>query len=106
MGVSTIFLTALNSTTKAKRPIVLDRMQTGPLQGLQTLTRLVEEFRLYHRKDGRVHKEADDLMAATRYGVMMLRFAEIVNRAARKRSTLRPADGWARDRVAGIISRG
>jgi len=35
-----------------------------------------EEFRLYHRKDGRVHKEGDDLMSATRYAVMMLRYAE------------------------------
>ena len=34
-----------------------------------------EEFRLYHRKDGKVVKEGDDLMAATRYGIMMLRFA-------------------------------
>ncbi|HEX2353927.1 MAG TPA: DNA packaging protein, partial [Xanthobacteraceae bacterium] len=29
----------------------------------------------YHRKDGRVHKEGDDLMSATRYAVMMLRYA-------------------------------
>jgi hypothetical protein len=34
-----------------------------------------EEFRLYHRKDGKVVKEGDDLMAATRYAVMMLRHA-------------------------------
>ena len=34
-----------------------------------------EEFRLYHRKDGLVVKEGDDLMAATRYALMMLRFA-------------------------------
>ena len=34
-----------------------------------------EEFRTYHRKDGKIVKEVDDLMSATRYGVMMLRFA-------------------------------
>jgi hypothetical protein len=34
-----------------------------------------EEFRLYHRKDGKVLKEGDDLMSATRYAIMMLRFA-------------------------------
>jgi hypothetical protein len=28
-----------------------------------------------HRKDGRVRKEGDDLMSATRYAVMMLRYA-------------------------------
>jgi hypothetical protein len=34
-----------------------------------------EEFRLYHRRDGRVVKEGDDLMAATRYALMMLRWS-------------------------------
>ena len=34
-----------------------------------------EEFRLYDRKDGKVVKEGDDLMAATRYAVMSLRHA-------------------------------
>ncbi len=32
-----------------------------------------EEFRLYHRKDGKVVKLNDDLLSATRYAVMMLR---------------------------------
>ncbi|TGR36432.1 terminase, partial [Mesorhizobium sp. M8A.F.Ca.ET.198.01.1.1] len=36
-----------------------------------------EEFRLYHRKNGQVVKLRDDLMAATRYGVMMLREAMV-----------------------------
>jgi len=35
-----------------------------------------EEFRLYHRKDGLVVKMTDDLMSATRYGMMMRRFAK------------------------------
>ena len=35
----------------------------------------VEEFRLFHRKDGKDVKEGDDLMSATRYAIMMLRFA-------------------------------
>jgi len=34
-----------------------------------------EEFRLYHRKDGLIVKLRDDLMSATRIGVMMLRIA-------------------------------
>ncbi len=33
------------------------------------------EFRLYHRKDGKVVKLVDDLMSATRYAYMMLRYA-------------------------------
>lgn len=34
-----------------------------------------EEFRLYHRKDGKIVKERDDALSATRYGVMDIRFA-------------------------------
>ena len=38
----------------------------------------------YHRKDGKVVKEGDDLLAATRCGVMMLRFAETIYRKRAK----------------------
>ena len=55
-------------------------MQTGRLKVYRHLNDWFEEFRLYHRKDGKVVKEHDDLMAATRYGVMMLRFAEPLER--------------------------
>lgn len=54
---------------------MLDRMQTGRLKVFAGLNDWFEEFRLYHRKDGKVVKERDDIMSATRYGVMMLRFA-------------------------------
>ena len=37
-----------------------------------------EEFRLYHRKDGIVVKEHDDLMSATRIGVIQRRSARPV----------------------------
>lgn len=55
--------------------IMLDRMQTGRLKVFDHLEDWFAEFQVYHRKDGKVVKEYDDLMAATRYGVMMLRFA-------------------------------
>ena len=54
---------------------MLDRMQTGRFKVLAHLHDWLEEFRLYHRKDGKVVKEGDDLMAATRYALMMLRYA-------------------------------
>lgn len=54
---------------------MLDRMQTGRFKVFKHLNDWFEEFRLYHRKDGKVEKIGDDLMAATRYGVMMLREA-------------------------------
>lgn len=55
---------------------MLDRMKTGRLKVARHLTEWFEEFRLYHRKDGKIVKERDDLLSATRYALMMLRFAE------------------------------
>jgi hypothetical protein len=55
---------------------MLDRMRTGRLKVFRTLTVWFEEFRLYHRKDGKVVKLRDDLLSATRYAIMMKRFAE------------------------------
>ena len=54
---------------------MLTRMQTGRFKVFKHLNDWWEEFRLYHRKDGKVVKEGDDLMSATRYAIMMLRFA-------------------------------
>jgi phage terminase large subunit-like protein len=54
---------------------ILQRMQTGRFKIDRTLQQWWEEFRIYHRKDGKIHKERDDLMDATRYAYMMLRYA-------------------------------
>lgn len=56
---------------------MLERMQTSRLKVASHLSEWWEEFRLYHRKAGVIVKEADDLMSATRYGLMMLRFAKV-----------------------------
>jgi phage terminase large subunit-like protein len=56
---------------------MLDRMQTGRFKVFEHLGDWFEEFRLYHRKDGLIVKVGDDLMSATRYGLMMLRFAVV-----------------------------
>jgi hypothetical protein len=56
---------------------MLDRMQTGRLKVFSTLSDWWEEFRMYHRKDGLIVKMRDDLMSATRYAMMMRRFAEV-----------------------------
>ena len=55
---------------------MLDRMKTGRLKVASHLSEWFEEFRMYHRKNGKVIKERDDLMAATRYAIMMIRHAE------------------------------
>lgn len=56
--------------------MMTDRLQTKRLLVAAHLEPWWEEYRMFHRKDGLIMKERDDLMAATRYGLMMLRFAE------------------------------
>lgn len=55
---------------------MLDRMLTGRWKVFKTCTEWLEERRLYHRKDGKIVKERDDVMSASRYGLMMKRFAQ------------------------------
>lgn len=54
---------------------MLDRMQTGRLKVFSHLHEWFEEFRMYHRENGRIVKLHDDLLSATRYAMMMRRFA-------------------------------
>lgn len=70
---------------------MLDRMQTGRFKVFSNLSEWFEEFRLYHRKDGKIVKERDDLMSATRYAVMMLRFAKIKTGSS---ASLKPSLGF------------
>ena len=70
---------------------MLDRMQTGRFKVFAHLHDWFDEFRLYHRKDGRVVKEHDDLLSATRYALMMLRFARVADHGRRPR---RAAARW------------
>lgn len=51
-----------------------DRMQTGRLKVFSNLSEWFEEFNLYHRKDGLIVKQNDDLLSATRYAIMMRRY--------------------------------
>lgn len=55
------------------------RMKTGRLKVDKYLAQWFEEFRMYHRKDGIIVKTRDHLMDATRYGIMMKRFAELIS---------------------------
>ena len=56
---------------------MLTRMEQGRFRVFNTLYDWFEEFRLYHRKDGKIVKIRDDLMSATRYATMSLRHARI-----------------------------
>jgi phage terminase large subunit-like protein len=75
---------------------MLTRMQTGRWKVFRHLADWFEEFRLYHRKDGKIVKEADDLMAASRYALMMKRHAETEPAAnvEQFRSRRRASGGW------------
>ena len=57
-------------------------METGRLKVFSKLRDWFEEMSLYHRKDGRVVKEREDSLCATRYALMMLRFAETNERSS------------------------
>jgi terminase large subunit-like protein len=69
---------------------LLERMQSGRFKVAAHLEDWWQEFRLYHRKDGRIVKERDDLMSATRIALMMLRYSE--PHAARAWD--QPKSGW------------
>jgi len=73
---------------------MLDRMQTGRFKVFSNLAEWFEEFRLYHRLEGKLVKERDDLLSATRYAVMMLRFAETEPAKWEMPSAPRPGADW------------
>ena len=63
---------------------MLDRMHTGRWKVFSHLEEWFEEFRLYHRKDGKIVKEFDDVISASRYAYMMKRFARVTTTQNRK----------------------
>lgn len=54
---------------------ILQRMDSERLKVFSTLNDWWEEFRMYHRKEGKIVPLNDDLMSATRYAVMSTRHA-------------------------------
>ncbi len=64
---------------------ILQRMETGRFFVFSDCTEWQDERRTYHRDKGKIKKLYDDLMDATRYGVMMLRHAKVKPRAGRNR---------------------
>jgi hypothetical protein len=71
--------------------MMLDRMLTGRWKVFSTCPLWLEEFRLYHRKDGVIQKVRDDVMSASRYAAMMLRYGRTRPRKVEKKH--RP-DNW------------
>ena len=55
-----------------------ERMTTGRFKVAAHLQEWFEEYRMYHRKDGLIVAERDDIMSATEKIVMMKRYAKPV----------------------------
>ena len=58
---------------------MLVRMQTKRLKIFKNQGKLMEEMRMYHRKDGKIVPKHDDVISALRYCVMSLRKARVKN---------------------------
>lgn len=83
---------------------MLDRMQTGRFKVFAHLSDWFEEFRMYHRENGKVVKLDDDLMSATRIGCMMLRHATTEPREHRSLDYNRSRGGAPMSRGGGPLS--
>lgn len=67
------------NSVEAGVSLMLERFQARSLRVFSHLDEWFAEFRLFHRKDGVIVKEDDDILSATRYGVMMLRKAKTLH---------------------------
>ncbi len=73
---------------------LLQRMETGRFKVFSYLNDWYEELRMYHRKDGKIVKNLDDLMSATRYATQSLQFASLNKETKqRKRKAIGSAPG-------------
>ena len=58
---------------------MLTRFQTKRLKIFSNQSKLLEELRMYHRKDGKIIPMHDDVLSALRYAVMSLRKTRVRN---------------------------
>lgn len=76
------------NSVEAGNFFMLERMQTGRLKVFSTCPLWLEEKRLYHREEkddggSKLVKIDDDLLSASRYAIMMLRKARVVEPSTR-----------------------
>ena len=67
-----------SNSTEAGLMHMQERMATNRFKVFSTQQQWLQEYRTYHRKDGEIVKYNDDLMSATRVGVMQIRSARAV----------------------------
>ena len=70
-------------STEAAVQLLLSRMQTGRFKAFAHLDQFWSEVSMYHRKDGLIVKQRDDLLSALYKTVMMLRYARVPDDGAR-----------------------
>lgn len=58
---------------------MLQRMETDRFKVFSHLSDWFQEYTGYHRKDGKIVPMKDDIMSATRYGCMMVQYAQVPN---------------------------
>lgn len=69
---------------------ILDRIKTGRFKVFSHLSAFFEEYRSYHRKKGLIVDKRDDVLKATMYAMMMLRYAMPAHQPKRKAANARP----------------
>ena len=74
---------------------MLNRMQTGRWKVFNNQLDWLQERQLYHRKNGKIVKERDDSISASRYAMMMLRYAGVPPDPEKSvMNPKRPTDMW------------
>jgi len=73
---------------------ILHRMQTGRFKVFKTQAGILEELRMYHRQDGKIVKQFDDLMDAMRYGALSIRHAQTPTLRLRRVAAPLGARNW------------
>lgn len=66
---------------------ILSRMESGRFKVFSHVKPFWDEFSQYHRQDGKIVKLFDDVMSATRYASMSLRFADVPGLSGYKQYT-------------------
>lgn len=73
---------------------ILHRMQTGRFKVFKTLQPWFMEWMDYHRDEGKIVKQYDDLMDATRYACLSLRHATTQTIKIKRAVPVRGASNW------------
>lgn len=75
---------AIRQSVEAGVIAMLDDMNAGRLKVFEHLEDFFAEFRVYHRKDGKIVALYDDVLSAVRYGWMSKAFAVVPPKETRK----------------------